>query len=75
MEELVKKLNAIPNSYFGFVAGIVGYAKRKPERLQKVMEFLNSSDELTTSDIVKFVTMQPDFHEYGLSLKQIDLTD
>ena len=52
-----------------------GYAKRKTERLEKVMEFLNSSDELTTSDVVNFVMMQPDFHEYGLSLKQIDLTD
>ena len=29
MEELVNKLKAIPDSYFGFVAGIVGYAKRK----------------------------------------------
>ena len=47
MEELVNKLNAIPNSYFGFVAGIVKYVKRKPERLQKVMNFLDTSDNLT----------------------------
>ena len=73
MEELVKKLNAIPDSYFGFVAGIVGYAKMKPERLEKVIEFLNSSDELTSSDVVKFVMSQPDFHEYGLGFKQKDL--
>ena len=71
MEELVRKLNAIPNSYFGFVAGIVTYAKRKPERLKKVMGFMTSSENITPSDVVKFVMSQPDFHEYGLGLKEI----
>lgn len=70
MEELVNKLNAIPNSYFGFVAGIVTYAKRKPERLQKVLNFIENSRDLTPSDVVKFVMLQPDFHEYGLSNKE-----
>lgn len=72
MEELVNKLNTIPNSYFGFVAGIVTYTKKKPERLKKVLEFIdNSPEELTPSDVVKFVMQQPDFHEYGLSLKEM----
>ena len=71
MEELIIKLKSIPNSYLGFVAGIVTYAKRKPERLQKVMDFLNLSDNLTPSDVVKFVMSQSDFHEYGLSQKKI----
>ncbi len=52
--------------YFGFVAGIVNYAKQKPERLEKVLRFIDESDELTTSDVVKFVMMQPDFHEFGI---------
>ena len=39
------------------------------------MEFLNSSDNLTPSDVVRFVSEQPDFHEYGLGLKQVNLTD
>lgn len=71
MEELVNKLNAIPNSYFGFVAGIVTYAKKKPERLKKVLDFIDSSDDLTPSDIVKFVMSQSDFHEYGLGVKEM----
>lgn len=70
MEELVNKLNAIQNSYFGFVAGIASYAKRKPERLQKVMDFINSSENIIPSDVVKFVMSQPDFHEYGLGSKE-----
>lgn len=71
MEELINKLNAIPNSYFGFVAGIVTYAKMKPERLKKVMDFIDSSNELTSSDVVKFVMSQSDFHEFGLGLKEM----
>lgn len=65
MEELVKILNEMPESYFGFVAGIVAYAKKKPERLEKVLNYLNSSDELSCSDVVEFVMSQPDFHEDG----------
>ena len=68
MEELINKLNNVPNSYFGFVAGIVNYAKRKPEHLKKVMDYIDSSKDLTPSDIVKFVMLQPDFHEDGLRL-------
>ncbi len=68
MEELIQKLNAIPDSYFGFVAGITSYAKKKPERLRRVLDYISNSNELTSSDIVKFVMMQPDFHEDGLSI-------
>ena len=69
MEELTKRLRSIPNSYFGFVAGIMSYAKRKQERVSKVINFLDDTPDATPSDVVKFVMMQPDFHEYGLSLK------
>jgi hypothetical protein len=70
MEELINKLNSIPNSYFGFVAGIVTYVKQKPSRLDSLLAFINGSDNLTPSDIVKFVMDQPDFHEYGLALNE-----
>ncbi len=71
MEELIKKLNDIPNSYFGFVTGIVTYVKQKPDRLQKVLQFIDNSDALTPSDVVKFVMDQPDFHEYGISMREM----
>lgn len=70
MEELVNKLNAIPNSYFGFVAGITTYAKKKPERLKKVLDYINNTPNVTPSDVVGFVMMQPDFHEDGVSMKE-----
>ncbi len=43
MEELVNKLVAIPNSYFGFIAGIIAYAKMSPERMNKVLKYLDTS--------------------------------
>ena len=71
MDELYAKLNTIPDSYFGFVMGIISYAKRKPERLDKVLRYLNEAPNPTSSDVVKFVMEQPDFHEYGLGLKEM----
>lgn len=67
MEELYNKLNAFPDAYFGFIMGVITYVKQKPGRLEKVMEFLDSSDKLTTSDVASFIMSQPDFHEFGAS--------
>lgn len=70
MEELYTKLNAITDVYFDFVMGVISYVKRKPEHLNIVLQFLNNSTGLTTSDVIKFIMKQPDFHEYGSSLKE-----
>ena len=66
MEELYEKLNNLPRAYFGFVMGVITYCKKSPERLQKVLEFLNSNDNLTTSDVVRFISNQSDFFEDNL---------
>ena len=63
MKKLETKLNSIPNVYFGFVEGIMAYAKKNPERTKRILQFINGSDHLTTSDVVKFVMLQPDFYE------------
>lgn len=63
MDELIQKLYAFPNSYFGFVAGISTYARKNPERLKKVLDYIDSNSDLTTSDVVRFVSSQPDFFE------------
>ena len=68
MDELIKRLNRIPGSYYGFVVGIETYAKKNPERLKRIMEFIDSNDNLTPSDIVKFVMDQPDFHDDGVGM-------
>ena len=70
MEELYKKLNAFPDAYFGFVIGVITYAKQKPERVGKILEYLDSSENLSTSDIIKFISDQPDFHDFCASSRQ-----
>ena len=64
MEELYNRLVAFPGSYFGFVMGVITYAKTKPERVNKIMDYLKSSDNLDTSDVIEFISDQPDFHEF-----------
>ncbi len=71
MEELSVKLNAIPDSYFGFVAGIMAYAKNNPNNLDKIIQFIDSKEDVTSSDVVEFVMKQPDFHQYGMSVKEL----
>ena len=70
MEELTKRLIVIPDSYDDFVAGIVSYAKRKQERLRKIIDFLDETPDALSSDVVEFVIMQPDFHEDGVRAKK-----
>ncbi|MBR5385959.1 MAG: hypothetical protein IK142_00080 [Clostridiales bacterium] len=70
MEELVNKLNSIPDSYFGFVAGVVAYVKKKPSRIDKVMTYLNENDGLSSSDVLKFIADQPDFNEFNLGYNE-----
>lgn len=66
MEELVLRLNSMPNSYFGFVMGIVAYCKQNPNRVRKVLDFIDSTDGVTPSEVVRFVMEQPDFQEYTI---------
>lgn len=64
---LVKRLSSVPDFYIGFVLGITTYAKKKPERMAKVMEYMEQNPNASTSDIVGFVMLQEDFHEDGVS--------
>lgn len=70
MEKLVRKLNELPDSYFAFVVGVTAYAEKKPERLEKIMEYIENTNDVKPSDIVRFIMLQPDFHEDGLSLQE-----
>lgn len=63
MNELISNLNMIQGSYLSFVIGAASYASKKPERLIAVINYLNSSDSLTASDVVEFILDQPDFFE------------
>lgn len=61
MEQLIERLNRIPDSYFEFVDSVVDYARNKESHFKLVMEFLDSNPDATPSDIIKFISFQPDF--------------
>ena len=63
IEELTKRLNDVPHSYYDFVAGITTYCRKKPQRLEKVIKYMTSHPEADTSDIIEFVSKQEDFYE------------
>lgn len=62
-ERLVELLLNLPHSYSSFVKGIMGYAKKKPKRMETVLNYLENNKNLTCSDVVYFVSIQPDFRE------------
>ena len=63
MKELLDKLYALPNVYEDFIYGTVDYAKEKPEHLKVLLDYLRNNDNLTTSDVVYFICIQPDFFD------------
>lgn len=63
MGELSALLNEIEDSYFDFVSAILHYAEKKPERQEVLLNFLHANPSAMSSDVVRFVSDQPDFHE------------
>lgn len=63
MEELISRLNAIPNSYFEFIDSVVDYAERKEEHRIFIMNYLNNNRSATVSDVLRLISSQPDFYE------------
>jgi hypothetical protein len=63
MEELKNILTNINDSYDDFVDAILHYAKKKTSRLEALLEFLKENPNANSSDVVKFVSDQPDFAE------------
>ena len=65
--ELIKKLwerlENVPDAYPDFVEGTIYYARKKPERMKAVMGYLSGHPDALSSDIVGFVSKQPDFME------------
>lgn len=63
MNELTTKLENISDTYVSFVHAVQVYAKKKPDRLKRVLEFIDNNPDALSSDILEFVFNQPDFKE------------
>ena len=66
INELVEKLKEVPDAYNAFIAAVVTYVRKKPERYEKVMQFIEESRTCSSGDILRFITDQPDFNEDGI---------
>ena len=63
MNELTTKLNNVEDSYYGFVAGVLSYVKKKESRYKIVSEYIDNNPNALTSDILEFISNQEDFYD------------
>ena len=63
MVELRELLEHIEDSYKDFVDAICHYAQKSPSRLEILLEYLKANPSVKSSDVVRFVSDQPDFYE------------
>ena len=63
MNELTIKLNSIKDSYYGFVVAVTTYVKNNPGRLRIVDEYIDNNPDAMSSDILGFISEQPDFYD------------
>ena len=63
IKELKERLENVPDAYPDFVEATIYYARKKPERMKAVMGYLSGHPGALSSDIVEFVSKQPDFME------------
>ena len=71
MNELTKLLNEIDDAYFDFVSAMLHYADKKESRQKVLLEYLKSNPGVKASDVVKFVSDQPDFSEDAAYMKVV----
>lgn len=63
LDTLRDKLRVVKDWYWEFEVAVINYAKKNPERMTNVLIFMISKPEATTSDILEFISNQPDFYE------------
>lgn len=64
MRALIDKLTVIPNSYSAFIAAVIAYTSKSPIGLGKLMNYLEANEKSTTSDVLRFISTQEDFHDW-----------
>ena len=60
-ESFVKRLQNIPESYFAFEIAVLTHVEKSDTKYEAVKNFMDENTNATTSEILKFITNQPDF--------------
>ncbi len=71
LKELKSKLLQIEGCYYSFVVGIMVYAEKKQSRVDAIADFLEKNPDVSTSDVVEFISNQPDFYEDSAPVKVV----
>lgn len=61
MKELKMLLANVSDSYYDFVEGVVLYAKKSNQHTLLVTNYIKQNPDATSSDIIEFISDQPDF--------------
>ena len=69
MDELKTLLNQVEDTYYDFVVAVLQYAKKKQSRTEVVVEYIKKNPKANTSDILEFISDQPDFYEDAAFVK------
>ena len=56
-------LNNVKGSYYDFVVAVLSYVKKKKSRFDIVEKYIRDNPKASTSDILSFISDQPDFYE------------
>jgi len=65
MKELIQRLSMVPDAYDGFIIGVIKYAEKDPSHVEILNNYMRGNADLKSSDIIKFIIEQPDFHDYS----------
>lgn len=60
---LYNRLAGISDAYPDFIIGILIHVSHKPSRMQALLNYLDRYPNATSSDVVEFVSFQPDFFD------------
>ena len=63
LQKLMVRLEEVSGSYPSFVLAALQYAERNTENTDKLHEFLDKNPTASTSDILYYVSVQPDFYD------------
>lgn len=61
--DMEKRLEAISDSYNDFIEGIWVYARVSLKRYNKVIDYLEKNPGVLSSDVIRFISLQDDFHD------------
>lgn len=65
MKELIQRLSMVPDAYDDFIMGVINYAEKDTSHVEVLNNYMSGNADLTSSDIVRFIMEQPDFHDFS----------